>query len=154
MKLTNSELNYACAKHVRNAFGWTEGELLNMIVAGKVQMYRKYKDPLVMLDSLATAMYSDRENVVMKRWDYDYESVQKKYAKVVKKLFCFPRCFFTVDGSIPEGYYRVFYRQRMMRMLVYVHDGYAKCVCSNRENDMELEEVFKANLEGRIDWEG
>lgn len=154
MKLTHSELNFACAKHVRNAFGFTEGELMNLIVAGKVQMYRKYKDPLVVLDSLATAMYSDRENVVMKRWDYDYESVQKKYAKVLKKLFCFPRCFFKAEEGIADGYYRVFYQQRMLRMLVYVMDGVVKCVCYNRENDSELELVYRASIENRIDWEG
>lgn len=153
MKLTHSELNFACAMHVRHAFGLTKGELMNMIVAGKVKMYRKYKDPLVVLDSLAEAMYPERDNMVMKRWGYDYESVQKKYEKVLKKLFCFPRCFFKAEGA-PVGFYRVFLKGRCLKVLVYVMEDYVKCICYNREKEDELETVYRAFLEGSIDWEG
>lgn len=153
MRLTHSELNYAPAKHVRHAFGLTEGELINMIVAGKVQMYRRFKDPLVILDSLGTAMYGDRDTMVMKRWGHDYESIEKKFKKMVKKLHTFPRCFFKVEGDVPQGHYRVFHKGRALKVLVYVLDGYVRCLCYNRDKEEELEEIYCALVDNRIEWE-
>lgn len=148
---TYSELNYACAKHVRYAFGFTEGQFIDMVAKGRIQMYRKYKKPLVVIDSLAEAMYADRDNVVMKRWGYDYESVKDKFDKIMKPLHGFPRCFFKADA--PVGFYRVFYKKRMLRVLVYVMEDFVRCVCYNRTNQEDLETIYSAFLENRIDWE-
>jgi hypothetical protein len=149
--LRDSEFNYACAKHVRYAFGLTEGQLLDMIAKGRVKMYRRFKNPLVIIDSLAEAMYADRDNVVLKRWGYDYESVHDKYAKAMKSLHSFPRCFFKADA--PVGFYRVFYRKKMLKVLVYVMEDFVRCICYNRPDFRDLETVYGAFAENRIDIE-
>lgn len=147
-----SAWNYDSAKLVRYAFGLSEYELVKMVAQGKVQMYRRIKRPLVILDSLGEAMYSDREDrMVMKKWNYDYESVEEKYEKAVKPLHGFPRCFFKADA--PIGHYRVFYKKKMLHVLVYVMEDFVRCVCYNRANHKDLETIYSAFLDGRIDWE-
>lgn len=151
-RLMYSEWNYGSSTQVRYAFGLSEGDLLKMIVQGKVQMYRRFKRPLVILDSLGEAMYSDREDrVVMKRWNYDYESVEDKYEKALTSLHSFPRCFFKAEA--PIGHYRVFYKKTMLHVLVYVMEDFVRCVCYNRANHKDLETIYSAFLENRIDWE-
>lgn len=147
----HSEYNFACPKHVRYAFGLTEGQLIDMIAKGKVQIYRKGKRPQVDIDSLAEAFYADRDNVVMKKWGYDYESVEDKFEKILQPLHGFPRCFFKADA--PLGFYRVFYKKKMLRVLVYVMKDFVRCVCYNRTNQEDLETIYSAFLENRIDWE-
>lgn len=148
---TYSELNFEYQKHVRYAFGLTEGQLIDMIAKGNIQVVRVKSKPMVMLDSLAETFYADRDNIVMKRWGYDYEAVKDKYEKIMKPLHGFPRCFFKTEA--PLGFYRVFYKKKMLRVLVYVMEDFVRCVCYNRTNQEDLETIFRAFLDGKIDWE-
>lgn len=150
----HSEFNFACPKHVRYAFGLTEGQLIEMIAKGKVQLYRKRqsKRPKVVIESLAEAFYSDRENVVMKRWGYDYESVEDKFEKTMIPLHGFPRCFFK-DEKAKSGFYRVFHKKKMLSVLVFVMEDFVRCVCYNRTNQKDLETIYSAFMENKIDWE-
>lgn len=148
-----SDLNYATPKMVKSVFGLTDGKFTMLSVQGKFRFKRKYKNPLVLMDSLAS-MYEDRENLVLKRWGYDYESPKEKYEKMMQTMLksC-PRCFFRV-ADVPEAYYRVFYRGRALKVCVFVFDGFAKCVCFSREHESDLELIYDAFDKGEVDIEG
>lgn len=149
-----SDLNYAPPKVVKAVFGLTDGKFTMLSVQGKFRFKRKYKNPLVLMDSLAS-MYEDRENIVLKRWGYDYESPKEKYEKMMQTMLKgHPRCFFRISGDVPDAYYRAFYRGRALKVCVYVFDGFARCVCFSREHEDELEQLFFAFDEGKVDIEG
>ena len=148
-----SDLNYEPPKVVKAVFGLTDGKFTALAVEGKFRFKRKYKNPLVLVDSLAS-MYEDRENVVLKRWGYDYEAPADKFAKMSKgQLIGRPKCFFRVSADIPEAYYRVFYKGEAMKVCVYIFDGFARCICFDRAKDHQLETLFFAFEEGRVDIE-
>lgn len=149
-----SDLNYAPPKVVKAVFGLTDGKFTMLSVQGKFRFKRKYKNPLVLMDSLAS-LYEDRENIVVKRWGYDYESPQEKYESMMRtKLTGHPRCFFRISGDVPDAYYRAFYRGRALKVCIFVFDGIARCVCFSREHADELEQLFFAFDEGKVDVEG
>lgn len=148
-----SDLNYASPKVVKAVFGLSEGKFTMLSVEGKFKFKRKYQNPLVLMDSLAS-MYDDRENIVLKKWGYDYESPKEKYEKMMQtQLKGHPRCFFRLS-DVPEGYYRVFYRSRAMKLCVFVYEGFARCVCFSRDFEDELEQLYFAFDEGKVDIEG
>ena len=149
-----SDLNYAPPKLVKAVFGLTDGKFTMLAVEGKFKFKRKYKNPLVFMDSLAS-MYEDRENIVLKRWGYDYEAPKDKYFKMLDtQLKGYPRCFFRVSEEIPEAYYRVFYKGAALKLCVYIYEGFARCICFSRDNENELEQLYVAFEEGKVDIEG
>lgn len=149
-----SDLNFVSPKVVKAVFGLTDGKFTMLATLGKFKFKRKYKNPLVLMDSLAS-IYEDRENMVLKRWGYDYEAPKDKYEKMMDTMLCgHPRCFFRVSEDVPEAYYRVFYQGRALKLCVYVFDGFARCVCFNRNHEDELELLYRAFEEGKIDIEG
>lgn len=148
-----SDLNYAVPKVVKAVFGLTDGQFTALATEGRFRFKRKYKNPLVLMDSLSS-FFKDRENVVLKKWGYDYEAPKEKYEKMMATMLCgHPRCFFRVPEDIPEAYYRVFYEGRAMKLCVYVFEGYARCICFSRGYEEDLWTLFKAFDEGKIDIE-
>lgn len=149
-----SDLNYAPPKVVKAAFGLTDGKFTMLAVEGKFRFKRKYKNPLVYMDSIAS-LYDDRDNLVLKRWGYDYEAPKEKYEKMMNTQLCgFPRCFFRVSADVPEAYYRVFYKGEAMKLCVYVFDGFLRCICFDRTREEQLETLYFAFEEGKVDIEG
>ena len=148
-----SDLNYATPKQLKAAFGLSDGKFTALAIEGKLQFKRKYKKPLIFMDSVAS-IYEDRENIVLKRWGYDFESPKEKYEKMLATLIKgFPRCFFKVN-DVPEGYYRAFYNGGAMKLCVYIFDGMCRCICFNRDRESELEQLYFAFEEGKVDIEG
>lgn len=149
-----SDLNYASPKVIKAVFGLTDAKFTMLAALGKFKFKRKYKHPLVYMDSIAS-MYEDRENLVLKRWGYDYESPKDKYAKILKSKWSgMPRCFFRVSEDIPEAYYRVFYKGECLRMCVFVFDGFLRCICYDRTKHEQLETLYFAFEDGKVDIEG
>lgn len=147
-----SDLNYATPKMVRTVFGLTERDYLERAKEGRFVFLTRYQRSLITMDSLSS-FYRDRENLVAKRWGYDYESPEDKYGKMLDtQLKGFPRCFFRCDA--PDGYYRILHREGAMKICMYVFGGYARCICFSRGKEDELFELYRAYDEGRIDWEG
>lgn len=148
-----SDLNYAPPKVIKAVFGLTDKKFTMLAVEGKFKFLRKYQNPLVYMDSIAS-LYEDRENVVLKRWGYDYEAPREKYEKMLDtRLKGFPRCFFRVQ-DVPEAYYRVFYKGTSLKLCVYVFDGFLRCVCFSRDHEDQMEFLYKAFEEGKVDVEG
>ena len=149
-----SDLNYTSVKQLKAVFGLTHMDFVKQVNNGKIRLKRKYKNPLVYVDSIGT-LYEDRENVVMKMWTYDFEPPKEKYYKMLDSMLKgFPRCFFRVSDDVPEGYYRVFHKGTSYKLCVYVFEGFARCVCFSREHEEELMLLYKAFEEGRVDIEG
>lgn len=149
-----SDLNYASPKMIKSIFGLTDKDFMVLTVHGKFKFKRKYKNPLVLMDSLA-AMYEDRENIVMKRWGYDFESPKEKFEKMMDtQLKGYPRCFFRVGEDVPEAYYRVFHNGEALKLCVFVYDGFARCLCFTREKEEHLMRLYLAFEEGKVDIEG
>ena len=97
-----SDLNYAPPKVVKAVFGLTDAKFTMLAVEGKFKFLRKYQNPLVYMDSIAS-LYEDRDNVVLKRWGYDYEAPREKYEKMLgTQLKGFPRCFFKAN-DVPDA---------------------------------------------------
>ena len=147
-----SDLNYVAPKIVKHVFGLSEGTYTMLAINGSFKFLRKYKNPLITMDSLAS-IYEQRSNVVLKRWGYDYESPREKYAKMLDtQLKGFPRCFFRVN-DVPDGYNRAFHQSRALRLCIYVFDGFARVICFSRENEADLETLYFAFEEGKVDIE-
>jgi hypothetical protein len=148
-----SDLNYASPKVVKAVFGLTDAKFAMLVVEGKFRLKRKYKNPLIYMDSIAS-MYEDRDTVVLKRWGYDYETPKEKYAKMLDtQLKGYPRCFFKVQ-DVPEAFYRVFYRGVSFKLCVYVFDGFLRCICFDRGREEQMEFLYKMFEEGKVDVEG
>ena len=148
-----SDLNYVPPKMVKAVFGLSEAQYTKMAANGGFRFYRKYKNPLILMDSLAS-MYSDRENYVLKKWGYDYETPKEKYDKMYESHFKgFPRCFFRA-WDVPDAYYRVFYRGEALKLCVFVIDGFVRIVCFDRTREHQMEDLFFAFEQGKIDIEG
>lgn len=147
-----TDLHYISPKQFKAAFGLTDGQFTKLCTKGKLRFKRKYKNPLIYADSIAS-LYEERSTLVLKRWGYDYESPRDKHQKMLDKLGCFPRCFFRVE-NIPDGYYRAFYKNEEMRLLVFVFDGFARCLCYTRKKHANLETLFWAYENNNIDIEG
>lgn len=150
-----SDLNYVSPKKLKNVFGLTDGKFTMLAVEGKFKFLRKYKNPLVYMDSVAS-LYEERTTYVLKRWDYDYENIKDKYEKMMTASCShkgFPRCFFRVN-DVPEAHYRVFYRGEAMKLCVYVFDGIMRCICFDRTREHQLEDLFLAFEQGNVDIEG
>ena len=146
-----SDLNYAPPKVVKAVLGLTDGQFTKLAAEGKFKLLTRYKRPLVHMDSIA-GFYEDRENIVLKKWGYDYESPRDKYNKMLQTVIKgFPRCFFKAD--IPEGYYRAFYNREALKLCVYAFDGYVRCICFSREWEHQLEQLYIAIEEGKVDIE-
>ena len=149
-----SDLNYVSPKMLKAVFGITDRDFTMLTVEGKFSYKRKYKNPLILMDSVA-ALYQDRDNMVLKRWGYDYDSPKDKYKKMIQSsLKGMPRCFFRVSEDIPEAYYRIFYKGISLKICLFVFDGYAMCMCFSRNHEDYLEQIFHAFEEGKIDIEG
>ena len=148
-----SDLNYVPPKMVKAVFGLSEGQYTKLAANGGFRFYRKYKNPLILMDSLAS-FYSDRDNYVLKRWGYDYETPKEKYQKMYDAHFKgYPRCFFKVV-DVPDAYYRVFYRGEAMKLCVFVIDGFVRIICFDRTREHQIEDLFFAFEQGKIDIEG
>lgn len=146
-----SDLNYAAPKMVKAVFGLTDAKIRDLVKAGKFRFLRKYKNPLIYMDSIAS-MFEHRENIVLKKWGYDYESPRDKYKKMMDTLIKgFPRCFFKAD--MPEGYYRAFYKDEALKLCIYAFDGYVRCICFSRDREQQLEQLYLAFEEGKVDIE-
>ena len=154
-KMAYSNLNFVSPKKLKSVFGLSDGKFTMLAVEGKFKFMRKYKNPLVYMDSIAS-LYEDRSTYVLKRWDYDYESVKDKYDQMMTSSCVYkglPRCFFRVN-DVPEAYYRVFYRGEAMKLCVYVFDGILRCICFDRTREYQLENLFFAFEQGNVDIEG
>ena len=148
-----SDLNYAPPKVVKAVFGLTDAKFTMLAVEGKFKFKRKYKNPLVYMSSIAS-LFEDRDNVVLKRWGYDFESPKAKYEKMLTGVLKgLPRCFFRVK-DVPDAYYRVFYKGEALKLCVFVYDGFMRCVCFDRSREHQLETLYFAFEEGRVDIEG
>ena len=148
-----SDLNYAIPKVVKAVFGLTDKQYTTYAANGRFRFYRKYKNPLILMDSLAS-FYSDRDNYVLKRWGYDYEVPKEKYQKMYDAHFKgYPRCFFRV-GDVPDAYYRVFYKGEAMKLCVFVIDGFVRIICFDRTREHQMEDLFFAFEHGKVDIEG
>ena len=148
-----SDLNYATPKVIKAVFGLTDAKFTMLAVEGKFQFLRKYKNPLVQMNSIAS-MFEDRDNIVLKRWGYDYESPKDKYEKMLTGVLKgLPRCFFRAN-DVPEAYYRVFYKGEAFKLCIFVYDGFMRCVCFDRSREHQLETLYFAFEEGRVDIEG
>jgi hypothetical protein len=148
-----SDLNYVAPKVLKHVFGMTDAKFNNLAVTGVFKFLRKYKKPLILMDSVAL-IYQERENIVLKRWGYDFESPQEKYKSLLEtRIKGFPRCFFKVK-DIPDAYYRVFYKGRALKICVFVFDGYAKCICYSRDYEEDLELLYNFYEDGKVDIEG
>lgn len=146
-----SDLNYVSPKMVKAVFGLTDARIRDLVKEGKLRLKRKYKNPLVYMDSIA-GLYEDRENIVLKKWGYDYESPEDKYRKMLDTLIKgFPRCFFKAE--IPDGYYRAFYGREALKLCIYAFGGYVRCICFSRERESQLEQLYLAFEEGKVDIE-
>ena len=147
-----SDLNYVSPKMVKHIFSLSDGKFTMLAVNGSFRFLRKYKNPLILMDSIAS-IYEGRENLVMKKWGYDYESPKEKYVKMCEShLKGFPRCFFRVN-DVPEGYYRVFGKERALKLCVYVFDGFLRAVCFSRDHEADLEALYFAFEDGKVDLE-
>ena len=148
-----SDLNYVTPNKLKQVFGLTAGKFTMLAVEGKLRFKRQYKNPLVYMDSVAS-LYEDRDTYVMKRWDHDYEPVEDKMKKMMDtQLKGYPRCFFK-SGDVPDAYYRVFYRGEAMKLCVFVFGGFARVICFDRTRDYQLENLYFAFEEGKVDIEG
>jgi hypothetical protein len=148
-----SDLNYVSPKLVKHIFGLSEGKYTMLAVNGSFKFKRMYKNPLILMDSLAS-MYNDREGLVLKRWGYDYETPKEKYEKMMSTLIKgYPRCFFRVN-DIPEAYYRAFYKGRALKICVFIIEGYARCVCFSRDYESDLELFYDMYDSGNVEVEG
>lgn len=148
-----SDLNFASPKVIKAAFGLSDAKFVMLSVEGKFKYKRKYKKPLVHMSSVSS-LFEGRENIVLKRWGYDYESPKEKYEKMVTgPLKGLPRCFFRVK-DIPDAYYRVFYNGDAFKVCVFVFDGFMRCVCFDRAKEQQLETLYFAYEDGKIDIEG
>lgn len=148
-----SDLNYASPKVIKKVFGLTDAKFTMLAVEGKFRFKRKYKNPLVYMESIAS-MYEDRDNLVVKRWGYDYQDPKEEYLKMKKIYSGFPRVFFRAPEGAMDGYYRVFYKGEAMRVLLYVFDGFVKVVSFSRDFEDELDVLYEQFENGKVDWEG
>lgn len=148
-----SDLNYALGKDVKTAYGLTQGQFVDLVTSSRLKLIRRYTKHLVTMDNIGKCFYSDRENVVLKRWEA-FSDVNEKFNELKDKLDCFPRCFFRM-GEATEGFYRVFYEGRALKIVVFVlGDGFMRSICYSRGHSDDLEILYKAYEDGRIDWEG
>ena len=148
-----SELNLEYPKHIRSLYGLSEKQFVDMCVKGKIKLFSKTKFPMVILDSIANSFYEHRENVVLKLWKYDYEDINEKHEKMKKYLFRFPKCFFRNEWNIPVGYYKVFYKRAMLKVCIFVMEDFIRGICFNWDNENDLEIIYNAFLEGKVDIE-
>lgn len=148
-----SDLNYATPKMIKAVFGLTDAKFTMLAVEGRFKFKRMYKNPLVYMSSISS-MYADRENIVLKRWGYDYESPKDKYENMLTGILKgLPRCFFRVT-DVPDGYYRVFYKGDAFKLCIFVYDGFMRCVCFDRSREHQLEQLYFAYENGKVDIEG
>lgn len=147
-----SDLNFLAPKRFRYLFGVTEKGFVDLVRTGRLKIHRKTIHPLVKVESIAEALYADRERMILKKWDYPYSTVEKECEEAVHRLQSFPKCFFRREEHMPLGYYRVFYRKELLKICVYVMDDIVRCVCYNRDAEKDLEVLYRAFLADDIEW--
>ena len=147
-----SDLNFLAPTRFKYVFGISDVAFLKMVSSGRLKVHRKTIHPLVKVESIAEALYADREQMIFKKWDYAYSTVEKECEDAVNKLQSFPKCYFRREEHMPLGYYRVFYRKELIKVCVYVMEDIVRCVCYNRDAEKDLDLVYRAMLANDIEW--